>query len=55
MVKNVKEVLLDDFWVMPATPEYLHNGVPYITSKNIKNLFLGTADMMYLESFCNDL
>ena len=37
MVKNVKDILLDDFWIMPATPEYLEAGVPYITSKNIKN------------------
>lgn len=37
MVKNVKDILLDNFWIMPATPEYIENGVPYITSKNIKN------------------
>ena len=37
MVKNVKDILLDDFWIMPATPEYIEQGVPYITSKNIKN------------------
>ena len=37
MVKKVKDILLDDFWIMPATPEYLEVGVPYITSKNIKN------------------
>ena len=37
MDKTVKEILLDDFWIMPATPEYIDDGVPYITSKNIKN------------------
>ena len=25
------------FWLMPATPNYTEKGVPYITSKNIKN------------------
>ena len=33
MVKDLKEVLLDDFWIMPATPKYINNRVPYITSK----------------------
>ena len=37
MLKVLKEVLLDDFWIMPATPKYTNEGIPYITSKNIKN------------------
>lgn len=41
MEQSVKDILADDFWIMPATPEYIDKGVPYITSKNIKN---GTID-----------
>ena len=37
MIKELKEVLKDDFWIMPATPQYIETGIPYITSKNIKN------------------
>lgn len=33
----VKDILSEDFWIMPATPEYINEGIPYITSKNIKN------------------
>ena len=34
---RLKEVLKEDFWIMPATPKFIDNGIPYITSKNIKN------------------
>ena len=37
MITKLKDVLLDDFWIMPATPKFIENGIPYITSKNIKN------------------
>lgn len=36
MDKTLKDVLSDDFWIMPATPEFVSEGIPYITSKNIK-------------------
>ena len=36
MEQRIKEILEDDFWIMPATPEYINEGIPYITSKNIK-------------------
>lgn len=29
--------LSSKFWLMPATPNYVHCGIPYVTSKNIKN------------------
>lgn len=32
----IKEMLNDSFWIMPATPDFINDGVPYITSKNIK-------------------
>ena len=48
MVKDLKEVLLDDFWIMPATPKYINNGVPYITSKNIKNEKIDFSNVNYI-------
>ena len=35
--RELKKFKRDSFWLMPATPQYQINGVPYITSKNIKN------------------
>lgn len=35
--KNIKELCRENFWVMPSTPNYQNKGIPYITSKNIKN------------------
>ena len=35
--KNIKELCLENFWVMPSTPKYKIDGIPYITSKNIRN------------------
>lgn len=29
-------MLNDSFWIMPATPDFINEGIPYITSKNIK-------------------
>nr|WP_315543220.1 restriction endonuclease subunit S [uncultured Aggregatibacter sp.] len=35
--QTVKSLCNDNFWLMPATPEFDDNGnIPYITSKNIK-------------------
>ena len=48
MVKDLKEVLLDDFWIMQATPKYINNGVPYITSKNIKNGKVDFSNVNYI-------
>ena len=48
MVKDLKEVLLDDFWIMPATPKYINNGLPYITSKNIKNGKVDFSNVNYI-------
>lgn len=35
--KTTSELKEDSFWLMPATPQYVDEGIPYITSKNIKN------------------
>lgn len=35
--KKLEDVVLDKFWIMPATPNFDERGeIPYITSKNIK-------------------
>ncbi len=34
---ELKSFLSDSFWIMPATPKFTDSGIPYITSKNIKN------------------
>jgi type I restriction enzyme S subunit len=34
---SIKNLSLETFWIMPATPKFiLEEGIPYITSKNIK-------------------
>lgn len=35
--KKLKECCVENFWIMPATPKYQEYGIPYITSKNIRN------------------
>lgn len=35
--KTTNDVKMESFWLMPATPHYTEVGIPYITSKNIKN------------------
>ena len=34
---KVKNLSKTSFWLMPSTPHYQENGIPYITSKNIKS------------------
>ena len=46
--KTVKDVLNDSFWLMPATPKYIEEGIPYITSKNIKNRILDFGDTKFI-------
>lgn len=36
-LSTLESKLSGKFWLMPATPSYVHYGIPYITSKNIKN------------------
>lgn len=48
MLKELKQVLLDDFWIMPATPRYTSAGIPYITSKNIKNGKIDFENINYI-------
>ncbi|MBQ8007385.1 MAG: restriction endonuclease subunit S, partial [Lachnospiraceae bacterium] len=36
------------FWLMPATPKFQDQGIPYITSKNIKNGMIDFDDVKYI-------
>lgn len=49
MEMSLKNVLLDAFWIMPATPKYKNQGLPYITSKNIKNRRIDFNDVKYID------
>lgn len=49
MLKDLKEVLKEDFWIMPATPKYISKGIPYITSKNIKNGKIDFENVNYID------
>lgn len=46
--KKTKELKKESFWLMPSTPHYISNGVPYITSKNIRNGKIDFADVNYI-------
>ena len=55
--KLIKDLTIDKFWIMPATPKFIENDeVPYITSKNIygghinfnKAKFISRSDYMTL-------
>ena len=47
--KPVKSLCNDNFWLMPATPEFDDNGtIPYITSKNIKGRKIDFQNTKYI-------
>lgn len=46
--RNIKELCIDNFWVMPATPSYQNDGIPYVTSKNIRNGIVNFDDIKYI-------
>lgn len=46
--KNIKDLCLENFWVMPSTPIYQNEGIPYITSKNIRNGIVMFDDAKYI-------
>ena len=51
-LKQIKNVILDEYWLMPKTPNFIltknENTIPYITSKNIKNGVLNFKDAKYI-------
>ena len=48
METTVKDVVKESFWIMPATPNFIDNGIPYITSKNIKMGKLDFSKVQYI-------
>lgn len=48
MYEILKDFLTDDFWIMTATPKYVDKGIPYITSKNIKNGKIDYSNINYI-------
>lgn len=46
--KKAREIKIESFWLMPSTPTYIEEGVPYITSKNIKNGKINFENVNYI-------
>ena len=46
--KKTKELKNTSFWLMPATPHYISEGIPYITSKNIRDGKINFEDVNYI-------
>lgn len=46
--KKTKDLKKDSFWLMPATPHYIDSGVPYITSKNIRDGKIDFENVNYI-------
>lgn len=46
--KTTTEIKKASFWLMPATPHYIDTGIPYITSKNIKNGIIDFMNVSYI-------
>ena len=45
---TTKVITTDRFWLMPATPKYFDDGIPYITSKNITNGIIDFSNVKYI-------
>ncbi len=48
--KKSIDICDDAFWLMPSTPNYIESGIPYITSKNVKNGKLSFDDVSYIST-----
>ena len=46
--QTTKDITTKRFWLMPATPHYVSMGVPYITSKNVRNGKIDFSDVKYI-------
>ncbi|HPF83481.1 MAG TPA: restriction endonuclease subunit S [Bacilli bacterium] len=46
--KKLKELCIDNFWIMPQTPSFIEKGIPYITSKNIRNGNINFQNVKYI-------
>jgi len=54
MEKTVKDIVRESFWIMPATPKFVDNGIPYITSKNIKMGEIDFSKVQYISEIDYD-
>ena len=45
---STNDVKLDSFWLMPSTPKYTEMGIPYITSKNVRNGKIDFDNVSYI-------
>ena len=45
---SMKDIKEESFWLMPATPNYISDGIPYITSKNVKNGVIDFTNVKYI-------
>ena len=45
---STNDIKIDSFWLMPATPNYIESGVPYITSKNVRNGKIDFTNVSYI-------
>lgn len=46
--KKTSDLCIDKFWLMPATPKYIECGIPYITSKNIRDNHIDFENVSYI-------
>lgn len=46
--KATSDVCKDRFWLMPSTPKYMDKGIPYITSKNVRNNEIDFNNVNYI-------
>ena len=46
--KKLGEVCLEKFWIMPSTPKFKEEGIPYITGKNIKQSKIDFSNVKYI-------
>ena len=46
--KKTSDLCNDKFWLMPATPKYIDRGIPYLTSKNIRNNHIDFENVSYI-------
>lgn len=47
-ILTTKDVSYDQFWLMPSTPKYVSEGVPYITSKNVRDGSISFENVKYI-------
>lgn len=46
--KKLGQVCIENFWIMPSTPNFVENRIPYITGKNIKGGVIDFNNIKYI-------